>query len=109
MAGNPKPIVTPGTYQINIASLSINSQGTGTLSNQQYNVKATFTPHTPTSSSDKKVQDFTFTSPTTGKTVTGSYDYSWGNKSTNSFIIGDGKGGILRYYICRTRQLIIHH
>ena len=102
MPNNPQPVVTPGLYQINIALLTIgtspaaNIAPPATLSNQKYNITATFSTHTPTSSSDKAVQDFTFTDPTTGETVTGNYDYSWGNKSTNSFIISNGQG---RFYI----------
>lgn len=66
MSGNPQPIVTPGTYQINIASLTLTSSSIGlgetaVLSDQRYNVKATFSTHTPTSSSDTAVQDFTLT------------------------------------------------
>ena len=101
MSGNPQPIVTPGTYQINIASLTLTSSSIGlgetaVLSDQRYNVKATFSTHTPTSSSDTAVQDFTLTDPKTGETITGSYNVSWGNKLTNSFIITNGEGG---YYI----------
>lgn len=101
MSGNPQPIVTPGTYQINIASLTLTSPSVGlgkiaVLSDQKYNIEATFSNHTPTSSSDTAVQDFTFKDPKTGETITGSYDISWGNKLTNSFIINNRKGG---YYI----------
>ena len=97
MSGNPKPIVAPGTYLIDIASLTVDQKTRhATISNPKYGVEATFTPHTQKSSSDKKVQDFTFQDPTTKRKLTGSYDYSWGNKAVNGFIIGNGSGG---YYI----------
>ncbi len=96
MPGNPKPVVAPGSYKINVASLRVDSSNKGIISNQKYGVEATFTNHTPTRPSDQKVQDFTFKDPSTGRTVTGSYDFSWGNKDVNGFIIGDGSGG---YYI----------
>ncbi|MCX5613709.1 Hint domain-containing protein [Bombella saccharophila] len=93
---NPRPVVTLGTYSINVAALTVDKCGVGHLSDQRFCVKATFTTHTATSSSDKKVQDFCFTDPKTGRTIKGSYDYSWGNKAVNGFIIGDGSGG---YYL----------
>ncbi|PHI97521.1 hypothetical protein BG621_01840 [Parasaccharibacter apium] len=92
---NPRPVVAVGDYQINFATLRLDSNGFGTLSNQHYNVQATFTTHTSTGPSDLKVQDFTFTD-TKGNVIKGSYDYSWGNKAINGFIIGDGSGG---YYV----------
>ncbi|MCL1514469.1 hypothetical protein CPA54_00690 [Parasaccharibacter sp. TMW2.1890] len=97
LAGNPKPVVATGTYLVDIASLTVDPRTKrATISNPKYNVEATFTTHTPTGRNDKKVQDFTFQDPQTKKQLTGSYDYSWGNKSVNGFIIGNGSGG---YYI----------
>ncbi|MCX5616265.1 Hint domain-containing protein [Bombella sp. TMW 2.2559] len=97
MSGTPKPVVATGTYLVDIASLTVDPKTKrATISNPKYNVEATFTPYHSTCRSDKKVQDFTFKDPQTKKNLTGSYDYSWGNKSVNGFIIGNGSGG---YYI----------
>lgn len=102
MAGNPKPVVATGTYLVNIASLTVDPKTKrAKISNPRYDVEATFTTHIPVNYCDKnrqdrKVQDFTFQDPKTKKKITGSYDYSWGNKSVNGFIIGNGSGG---YYI----------
>lgn len=104
--GDPQPVVTLGSYLVNFTSLTIDKSqstanglefGPGSLSNQLYSVKATFTTHIPTGPNDQRVQDFVIQDPKTGKVlIRGSYDYSWGNKAVNGFIIGDGQG---QYYL----------
>ncbi|WP_081562596.1 Hint domain-containing protein [Parasaccharibacter apium] len=97
MPGNPQPVVALGTYRVNIASLSVDANGNGYITSQLFGVDATFTTHTPTQTSDQKVQDFVIKDPNTGSVITsGGYDFSWGNKAVNGFIIGNGSGG---YYV----------